>query len=92
MYVKTLISNVTVLGDRAFKEMVKIKWGFPGGTGGKESTCQCRRHKRCEFDPCVRKIHWGGKRKTTPVFWPGKSHGQRSLGGYSPWGYLVGHN
>ena len=22
----------------------------------------------------------------TPVFLPGKSHGQRSLGGYSPWG------
>ena len=21
-----------------------------------------------------------------PVFLPGKSHGQRSLGGYSPWG------
>ena len=21
----------------------------------------------------------------TPVFLPGKSHGQRSLGGYSPW-------
>ena len=23
---------------------------------------------------------------TTPVFLPGKSHGQRSLVGYSPWG------
>ena len=23
---------------------------------------------------------------TTPVFLPGKSHGQRSLEGYSPWG------
>ena len=22
----------------------------------------------------------------TPVFWPGESHGQRSLTGYSPWG------
>ena len=22
----------------------------------------------------------------TPVFWPGASHGQRSLAGYSPWG------
>ena len=22
----------------------------------------------------------------TPVFFPGKSHGQRSLAGYSPWG------
>ena len=23
----------------------------------------------------------------TPVFMPGKSHGPRSLGGYSPWGH-----
>ena len=30
--------------------------GFPGGTGGKESACQCRRCKRSEFDPWVRKI------------------------------------
>ena len=28
-------------------------WGFPGGTSGKESACQCRRHKRCGFDPWV---------------------------------------
>ena len=24
---------------------------------------------------------------TTPVFLPGKLHGQRSLAGYSPWGH-----
>ena len=30
--------------------------GFPGGTVGKESTCQSRRHKRCGFDPWVGKI------------------------------------
>ena len=24
---------------------------------------------------------------TTPVFLPGNPHGQRSLAGYSPWGY-----
>ena len=27
------------------------------------------------------------KPKPTPVFLPGKTHGQRSLGGYSPWGH-----
>ena len=26
--------------------------GFPGGTGGKEPNCQCRRRKRHGFDPC----------------------------------------
>ena len=28
----------------------------------------------------------------TPVFLPGKSHGQRNLVGYSSWGGRVGHN
>ena len=35
---------------------------FPGGTGGKEPTCQCRRYKRCGFDPWVGKIPWVGRR------------------------------
>ena len=26
-------------------------WDFPGGASGKESACQCRRHKRREFYP-----------------------------------------
>ena len=30
---------------------------------------------------------------SSPVFLPGKSHGQRSLVGYSPWGHKrAGHN
>ena len=55
--------------------------------GGKESNCQYRRCKRCRFDPWVGKIPWSRKWQTTPVFLPGKSHGQRSLAGYSPWGH-----
>ena len=30
---------------------------------------------------------WRRKWQTTPVFLPGKFHGQRSLIGYSPWGH-----
>ena len=33
-------------------------WGFPGGAYSKEPTCQCRKHKRCRFDPWVGKIPW----------------------------------
>ena len=33
------------------------------------------------------KIPWRKKWLPTPVFLPGKSHGQRSLMGYSPWGH-----
>jgi len=58
--------------------------GFSGGTRGKESTCHCRRCKRCRFNFWVRKIPWRRVWKPTPVFLPGKFHGQRSLAGYSP--------
>ena len=61
--------------------------GFPGGTSGKELTCQCRRQKRRGFNPWVRKIPWRRKWQPTPIFLPGKSHGQRSLVGYNPWGH-----
>ena len=37
-------------------------------------------------DPWVGKISWRRKRQPTPVLLPGKSHGRRSLVGYSPWG------
>ena len=58
--------------------------GLPEGLNGKEFTCQCRRHG---FDPWARKIPWKRKWQPTPVFLPGKSHGQRSLAGYSPPGH-----
>ena len=32
------------------------------------------------------RIPWRRKCRPTPLFLPGKSHGQRSLEGYSPWG------
>ena len=61
--------------------------GFPGGTSGKEPTCQCRRRNRCGFDPWAGKIPWRRAWQPTPVFLPGECHGQRSLVGYSPWGH-----
>ena len=39
------------------------------------------------FDPWVWKIPWRRAWQPTPVFFPGESHGQRSLAGYSPWGH-----
>ena len=37
-------------------------------------------------DPWTRKIPWRRKCQPTPAFSAGKSHGWRSLAGYSPWG------
>ena len=39
------------------------------------------------FDPWVGKIPGRMKWLPTPVFLPGKSHGQRNLVGYSAWGH-----
>ena len=47
---------------------------LPGSSGSKESLW-------------VRKIPWRGEWQPTPIFLPGKFHGQRSLAGYHPWGH-----
>ena len=39
------------------------------------------------FEPWVGKILWRRKWQSIPVLLPGKSHGQRSLVGYSLWGH-----
>ena len=49
------------------------KRGFPGGASGKEPSCQCRRHNRCRFNPCVGKMPWERAWQPTPVFLPGES-------------------
>ena len=63
--------------------------GLPRWHSGKEFTCQCRKCQRHRFDPWVWIIPWRRKWQPTPVFLLGKFHGQRSLAGYSPWGYEV---
>ena len=60
--------------------MTKFR-GLPWWLSGKDSACQCR---RCGFNTWDRKITWRRKWQHTPVFLPRKSHGQRSLVGYSP--------
>jgi len=55
-----------------------------GGAVVKKSTCQCKRRRRCGFNPWVGKIPWRRGWLLTPIFLPGESHGQRNLAGYSP--------
>ena len=48
---------------------------------------------RCQFDPWLVRIPWRKKWPPSPVFLPGKFHGQNSLADYNPWGRKrVGHN
>ena len=45
----------------------------------------CLQWRRPEFDSWRRKIPWRRKWQPIPIFLPEKSHGRRSLMGYSPW-------
>jgi len=53
-------------------------WGFPG--------VSVKNLLVIGFDPWIGKIPWRKEWQPNPVFLPGKSHGQRSLAGCSPWG------
>ena len=54
------------------------------GSDGKDSACNAGNRGS---NPWIGKIPWRRKWQSTPVFLPEKSHGQRSLGGCSPWGH-----
>ena len=62
-------------------------FNFPDGSIGKEPTCQSRTFKRCRFNPWVGKIPCMKKWQPTPIILSGKSHGQWSLVGYSPYSW-----
>ena len=57
-----------------------------------KSACHGRSLRRLEFDPWIGKLSSSRKWQPTLVFLPGKSHGQRSLVGCSPWGHRVRHH
>ena len=56
--------------------------GFQGGSDGKESACN---GGDLGSIPRLGRFPWRREWLPTPVFLPGKSHGQRSLAGYGPW-------
>ena len=60
--------------DFSWKESL-IYTVLPTWLSGKESVCQCRRGKRCRFNPWVRKIPWRRAWQPTPLFLPRKLHG-----------------
>ena len=68
------------------KSTYMYMWGIPGGASCKEPACQCRRRKRCRFNPWDTTIPRRRAWQPTPVFLPRESHGQRSLVGYNPKG------
>ena len=58
-------------------------FSLPGGASGKEPTYQCRRHKRCGFDPWVWKTPRGGLSNPLQCSCLENPMDKRSLAGYS---------
>ena len=84
-------SNAMLCGKHLHRHTQKLCFTsymgrLPRWLNDKESTWQCRRCRRLGFNAWVTKILWRRKSQSTPIFLPGKSHGQRILVGYNPWG------
>ena len=63
------------------KKVLLSLMGFPV-VQGQRIHLQGKGHRERRFSSQVRKIPWRRKWRSTPVFLPGESHGQRSLAGY----------
>ena len=79
MFEKLTSNEVEELGMQDFR---KDNWGLPWWLRQQSICLQCGRPR---FNPWVGKTPWRRTRQHIPVLLPGKSHGQRSLVGYSPW-------
>ena len=78
---RTSISCVFCIGrctlyHCATREVLGLRWSLPDFSTGKISFLPPRKVSQETFAEAL-----------TPVFLSGESHGQRSLEGYSPWGY-----
>ena len=88
-----VIHKMNFLAYYFFLLVIPIILVFPGGTCGKEPTCQYRRHKRHEFDPWVGKIPWRRAWQPTPVFLPRESLWTEEPGGLQFMGLQrIGHD
>ena len=63
--------------------------GFPGGSKIKNLPANAGDIGDAGSIPESGRLPGGGNDYPTPVFLPGKFHGQRSVVGYSPWGRRV---
>ena len=71
-----------VVNSRTWLKQFSMAQGFPTGLVRWRIYLQYRRllaRLRSGFDPWIRKIPWRRKWQPSPVFLPGKSHGQRRV-------------
>ena len=84
MPVFSLHLAVGVFIERLFIEHLILAKGFPGGSVVKNPPANAG---DLGSIPGSGRFPWRKKWQPTPVFFPGKSHGQRILAGYDPWGH-----
>ena len=61
-------------------------WGLPHKLSGKESACNTGDSGDADLTPGLGRSPGGGHGNPLQYSFPGESHGQRSLAGYSPEG------
>ena len=80
----TMIYMSQERNQHCYRTIYYRPYGLPWWLRGWSVCLQCRRPG---FNSWVRKSPWRRKWQPTPVPLPGKSHGRRSLVGYSPWNH-----
>ena len=87
---RSILKCETVLGTLDATPKVprhtRLTHPFSSGSSQPRDRTQVSRIAGGFFIPGLRRSPGEGNSNLTPVFLPGKSHGQRSLAGYSPWG------
>ena len=58
--ISSLRTENTPVDDVDLLDRCRRRWGFPGGTRGKDPTCRCRRCKKGEFSPELGRSPGGG--------------------------------
>ena len=75
--------NIIIYDIYIYRNYPIFRFGFASDSAIKNLPAMQETWVRSQGCEVSRRRKW----QTTPVFLPGKSHGQRSLVGYSPWGH-----
>ena len=82
LWVDAVFNTIFAFSLECNRDLTQFTLGIPRWCSGKESACLAGDTGDAGW---LKKIFWRRKWQSTLVFLHGKSHGQRSLAGYSLW-------